>query len=124
LELEALKADFRRRLTAVWQAFGQALGQHADVQASCFALAEAAAWLKAADSALGRMAWLSRLFQAEDREEPPAQQELGRRALAHCFAAIRDRLFRFDEDLASLRRGYYAPHVYAAGLLLRRCHRD
>jgi hypothetical protein len=120
LELEALKADFRRRLTAVWQVFGEGLRWNADVQASCFALAEATAWLKAADSALGRMAWLSRLCQAEDREEPSSQQELARRVLAHCFATIRDRLFRFDEDLASLRRGYYTPHVYAATLLLRR----
>jgi hypothetical protein len=117
LELEALKAVFCRHLTAVGQAFGAALGRNADVQASCFALAESAAWLKAADSVLGRMAWLSRLCQAEDREEPPAQQDLGRRALAHCFAEIRDRHFRFDEDLASLRRGYYAPHVYAASML-------
>jgi flavin-dependent dehydrogenase/ferredoxin-like protein FixX len=120
LELEALKADFRQRLEAVWQVFGESLGRNADVQASCFALAEAAAWLKAADSTLGRMAWISRLCQAEDREDPAAQQDRARRALAHCFAEIRDRLFRFDEDLASLRRGYYAPHVYAAALLLRR----
>ncbi len=90
------------------------------MQASCFALAEAAAWLKAADSTLGRMAWLSRLGQAEDREEPASQQDLSRRVLAHCFAKVRDRHFRFDEDLASLRRGYYAPHVYATTLLLRR----
>jgi len=120
LQLEAFKADFRQRLTAGWQTFGEALGRNADVQASCFALAEAAAWLKAADSTLGRMAWLSRLCQAEDREEPAAQQELARRTLAHCFAKVRDRLFRFDEDLAALRRGYYAPHVYAAALLGRR----
>ncbi len=117
LELEALKGDFRQRLTAAWQVFGEALGQNADVQASCFALAEAAAWLKAADSVLGRMAWLSQLCQAEDRMEPPEQQELGRRVLAHCFAEVRDRHFRFDEDLAALRRGYYAPHVHATTLL-------
>jgi hypothetical protein len=123
LELEALKADFRRHLTAGWNVFSVSLGRNADVQASCFALAEAAAWLKAADSALGRMAWLSRLCQAEDREEPVAHQDLGRRALAHCFAEIRDRLFRFDEDLASLRRGYYTPHVYASNLLRRRVQR-
>jgi len=124
VELEALKADFRRRLTTGWQVFGKALGRNADVQASCFALAEAVSWLKAADSTLGRMAWLSRLCQAEDREEPASQQELARRVLAHCFAEVRDRLFRFDEDLASLRRGYYAPHVYAAALLLRRTQRN
>jgi hypothetical protein len=123
LELEALKSDFRQRLTAVWQVFGEALGRNADVQASCFALAEAAAWLKAADSTLGRLAWVSRLCQAEEREEPAEQQDAGRRTLAHCFAEVRDRLFRFDEDLAALRRGYYAPHVYATTLLLRRTRR-
>lgn len=105
LEVEARKADFRQRLTAVWQTFDAALGRNANVQASCFALAEAAAWLKAADSTLGRMAWRSRMSQVEEREEPTAQQELGRRVLRHCDAVIRDRLFRFDEDLASLRRG-------------------
>jgi hypothetical protein len=117
LELEALKADFRRRAAAAWDVFGAALGCNADVQASCFALAEAAAWLKAADSTLGRMGWLSRLSVIEERDEPVARLALGRRALTHCHAEIRDRLFRFDEDLASLRRGYYAPHVRAADLL-------
>jgi flavin-dependent dehydrogenase len=117
LELEALKGEFRQRLLAVWQFFGGALGRNADVQASCFALAEAAAWLKAADSVLGRMAWNSRLSQSEDRDEPAAQ-DTGRRVLAHCHAQVRDRLFRFDEDLAALRRGYYAPHVRAALLLM------
>ncbi len=118
LELEALKADFRQRLLAAWQFFGAALGQNAEVQASCFALAEAAAWLKAADSTLGRMAWLTRLCEAEDREEPAAHQDVGSRVLAHCHAEVRDRLHRFDEDLASLRRGYFAPHVRAALLLV------
>ena len=117
LELEALKGEFRQRLLAVWEFFGAALGCNPEVQASCFALAEAAAWLKAADSALGRMAWISRLSQAEERDEPAAFQDLGRRMLAQCHAQVRDRLFRFDEDLAALRRGYYAPHVRAAALL-------
>jgi hypothetical protein len=117
LELEALKADFRRRAVAAWDVFGAALGCNADVQASCFALAEAAAWLKGADSVLGRMGWLSRLSVIEERDEPVARLALGRRALTHCHAEVRDRLFRFDEDLASLRRGYYAPHVRAADLL-------
>jgi hypothetical protein len=118
LELEAIKADFRQRLMAAWQFLGEALGRNADVQASCFALAEAAAWLKAADSTLGRMAWLTRLCEAEDRDEPVARQALSRRVLAHCHAEVRDRLHRFDEDLAALRRGYFAPHVRAAALLL------
>jgi electron transfer flavoprotein-quinone oxidoreductase len=122
LELEALKANFCERLTAAWNEFGDALGCNADVQASCFALAEAAAWLKAAESVLGRMAWLSRLSQVDESEELLLQPETGRHALSRCFAEIRDRLFRFDEDLASLRRGYYAPHVYTATLLSRPTH--
>jgi flavin-dependent dehydrogenase len=124
LELESLKIDFRKRMTATWHVFGEALGCDPDVQASCFALAEATAWLKAADSALARIAWISRLCQADDCEEPAAQQELGHRALAYCFAEVRDRLFRFEGDLAALRRGYYVPHVHAAKLMLyRRAHR-
>jgi hypothetical protein len=118
LELEALKEDLRRRMAAAWQTFGTALGHNADVQASCFALAEAVAWLKAADSTLARMAWFTRMSEAEERDEPADRQVLGRRVLTHCYAEVRDRLFRFEEDLASLRRGYYAPHVRAATLLL------
>jgi hypothetical protein len=58
------------------------------------------------------------MSQAEEREEPNPLRHLGRRLLRLCDAVIRDRLFRFDEDLASLRRGYYAPHVRAADLLV------
>lgn len=119
LELEALKADCLRRLLAADTVFGAALGQNPDVQASCFALAEAAAWIKAADSTLGRLAWLVRRAESDESEEPAARLDVGRRVLAHCHAEIRDRLFRFDEDLAALRRGYYAPHVRAAELLSR-----
>jgi hypothetical protein len=119
LELETLKADYRRRLIAAGQVFGEALGRNPEVQASCFALAEATAWLKAADSTLGRMAWLVRLQETEESEEPAGRLETGRRVLAHCYAEVRDRLFRFDEDLAALRRGYYAPPVRAAALLAR-----
>jgi hypothetical protein len=119
LELEALKADCLRRLLAAGAVFGAALGQNPDVQASCFALAEAAAWIKAADSTLGRLAWLVRRGESDESEEPAARLDVGRRVLAHCHAEVRDRLFRFDEDLAALRRGYYAPHVRAAELLSR-----
>jgi flavin-dependent dehydrogenase len=119
LEVEALKAESRRRLLAAGQVFGEALGRNPDVQASCFALAEATAWIKAADSTLGRMAWLHRLQETEEGQESSTGLETGRRVLAHCHAKVRDRLFRFDEDLAALRRGYYAPPVRAAALLLR-----
>jgi hypothetical protein len=120
LELEALKASFRQRFGAAAGAFGAGLWQNPNLQADCFALAEAAAWLKAADSTLGRVAWLSRAATPGDDDEPAPALELGRRALARCMAEVRDRLYRFEEDFTRLLNGYYAPHVGAAALLLDR----
>jgi electron transfer flavoprotein alpha subunit len=117
LELEALKAEVRQRITAALEAFGQELWQNPNLQANCFLLAEAAAWLKAADSTLGRLSWIERHIHADDNAEPPPKLDLGRRALLHCSAEARNRLSRFDEELAHLRRGYYAPEVHAASLL-------
>jgi electron transfer flavoprotein-quinone oxidoreductase len=142
LELENLKASTRQRIDAALGVFGQQLWQNPSLQANCFLLAETAAWLKAADSTLGRLAWLSRVAQAEDDAEPstppvspPSQRRdektfppaqggdaggVGRRALARCYAEVQDRLRRFDEELAHLRRGYYAPEIRAASLLFDR----
>jgi alkylation response protein AidB-like acyl-CoA dehydrogenase/flavin-dependent dehydrogenase/electron transfer flavoprotein alpha subunit/ferredoxin-like protein FixX len=131
LELEALKRGTRQRVDAALKIFGQGLWQNPNLQANCFLLAEAAAWLKAADSTLGRLAWLSR---HEFRDQGPAVGDQGAtrdpcalsqeprsliptRALGGCFAEVRNRLRRFDEELAHLRRGYYAPQVRAATLL-------
>jgi alkylation response protein AidB-like acyl-CoA dehydrogenase/flavin-dependent dehydrogenase/ferredoxin-like protein FixX len=120
LELEALKGTLRQRLQAALSGFGQGLWQNPNLQANCFLLAEAAAWLKGADSTLGRLAWLSRSSQADEAADPSPKMELARRALARCFFEIRRRLQRFDEELAHLRRGYYAPEVRAASLLFDR----
>jgi alkylation response protein AidB-like acyl-CoA dehydrogenase/flavin-dependent dehydrogenase/ferredoxin-like protein FixX len=128
LELEAVKAEVRQRVAAALEVFGQELWQNPNLQANCFLLAEAAAWLKAADSALGRLAWLERQAQAEENAESlpsvghvsnvhPQQLDLAQRSVARCSAAVRHRLNRFDEELALLRRGYYAPEVRAASLL-------
>lgn len=113
LELEALKTDFRQRFTAALDFLGQELWQNPNLQANCFLLAEAAAWLKAADSVLGRLAWLER-FKAD------AVPALPYRAFAACRAEARARLRRFDEELARLRHGTYAPAVQAASLLFDR----
>jgi alkylation response protein AidB-like acyl-CoA dehydrogenase/flavin-dependent dehydrogenase/electron transfer flavoprotein alpha subunit/ferredoxin-like protein FixX len=120
LQLEAQKAEFRQRLVAALEVFGQELWQNPNLQANCFLLAEAAAWLKAADSTFGRLAWLDRQAQADENTVPSARFEVGRRALARCAAEVRQRLRRFDEELAHLRRGYYAPEVRAASLLFDR----
>ena len=118
LELEALKAAFRHRFNAARALFGQSLWQNPNLQANVFALSEAAAWLKAADSVLWRMAWLSRHGRIGD--EPALRHLVGARALARADAEVRERLRHFDDDLALLRRGHYAPHVRAASVLFDR----
>ncbi len=120
LEVETLRGQARQRLTAAVGLFGQELWQNPNLQANCFLLSEAVAWLKAADSTLGRLAWLSRQEMANDGQAVSpwmAGIDLGRRALARCASETRDRLRRFDEELTTLRRGYYAPEVRAANLL-------
>jgi alkylation response protein AidB-like acyl-CoA dehydrogenase/flavin-dependent dehydrogenase/ferredoxin-like protein FixX len=119
LELEALKVDFRTAFTAAREVFGQGLWQNPNLQANCFLLAEAAAWLKAADSTLGRLAWLDRQPREDEESAPPESVELARRALSRCSGAVQDRLRRFQEELAHLRRGYYAVEVRAADLLFQ-----
>jgi electron transfer flavoprotein-quinone oxidoreductase len=117
LELEALKTGTRQRIEAALDLFGQELWQNPNLQANCFLLAEATAWLAAADSTLGRLAWLARQHPVDETTDPPEQVDLGRRALARCGDEVRSRLRRFDEDLTHLRRGYYAPEIRAASLL-------
>jgi electron transfer flavoprotein-quinone oxidoreductase len=119
VELDALKANVRQRAQAALDVFGQQLWQNPNLQANCFLLSEAVAWLAAADSTLGRLAWLSRQARPDENAEPPPQVELGRRALARCASEVRDRLKRFDEELTDLRRGSYAPEIRAASLLFR-----
>src|SRR5947208_2562784 len=68
LELEALKLRFRQRLESAMELFGQELWQNPNLQANCFLLSEAAAWLKGADSTLARIAWLDLRQRIEDRE--------------------------------------------------------
>jgi electron transfer flavoprotein-quinone oxidoreductase len=123
LELEATRANLRQRLGAALEAFGPGLWQDPDLQANCYLLAEATAWYKAADSTLGRLAWLARRDLAEDRDPGP-EREIGRRAFVRCTGEVEQRLRRFDEELAHLRRGFYAPQVRAAELLCVRIQHE
>jgi len=136
LEVETLKREVRQRVEAAVAFLGQELWQNPNLQANGFLLSDAAAWLKAADSTLGRLAWLSH-YESDEREgrgdespswsearrviaDLPAAIALARRSLARCATEVRDRLQRFDEELAHLRRGYYAPEVRAASLRFER----
>ncbi len=120
LELEALKAGVRQRIDAALELFGQDLWLNPNLQANCFLLAELAAWLAAAESTLGRLAWLARQEPADETADPSPAVVLGRRALARCFTEVRNRFRRFDDDLTHLRRGFYAPEIRAASLLFDR----
>jgi alkylation response protein AidB-like acyl-CoA dehydrogenase/electron transfer flavoprotein alpha subunit len=120
LELETLKDGMRQRLLAARQVLGSSLWQNPNLQVNCFLLAEAATWLKAADSVLGRLAWLSRRALPDDNADPSPKGELARRAFARCSAEVACRLRRFDDELTHLRRGFYAPEVRAAELVFER----
>jgi electron transfer flavoprotein-quinone oxidoreductase len=120
LELEALKAALRQRAEAAVAFLGPELWQNPNLQANGFLLSEAAAWLLAGESTLGRLAWLSRRLGAEEDAEPAPPVALGRRAWSWCAAEVRHRLRRFDEELTHWRRGFYAPEIRAAGLLFDR----
>ena len=120
LTLEALKSDFRQKVQSALDVFGHQIWQNPNLQTGCFLLSEAAAWIKACDSTLVRLAWLERQTLADEDTEPSPRIELGRRAALRCQQEVRQRLSRFDEELAHLRRGYYAAEVRAAALLFDR----
>jgi electron transfer flavoprotein-quinone oxidoreductase len=120
IALEALKAEVRQRLEETAALLGAFWTGSAAVQAVGLPLAGAAAWLKAADSTLGRLAWLARARLAEMPDDPAPLPVAGRRAFARCLAAARACLHRLEEDCAGLRRGYWPPPVHAAALLVQR----
>jgi electron transfer flavoprotein-quinone oxidoreductase len=114
--LDALKARFRELTQEAFEYLGQQLWQNPNLQANCFLIAEAVAWLAAAESTLGRLTWLSR-HASTGGEVAPEWLATGRRAFARCQAEVRSRLTRFAGELVSLRRGHYAPEIHAASLL-------
>ena len=119
LALESLKDAYRQRVNLALEIFGQGLWQNPNLQPSCFVLADATVWLKAAECTLGRWAWLNRLAQGEDDASLSARGELAREALTRCTREVESRLRRFDEELPHLRRGYYPPEIRAASLLFQ-----
>jgi alkylation response protein AidB-like acyl-CoA dehydrogenase/flavin-dependent dehydrogenase/ferredoxin-like protein FixX len=119
LDFEALKLQFRQRLESALECFSSELWQNPNLQANCFVMSEAAAWLKGADSTLARLAWHELKANAPFSTLDLQILQTGRRALVRCYDEVRNRLHRFDEELMHLRRGYYPPEVQAASLLLQ-----
>jgi hypothetical protein len=118
LALEAVKTEVRRQAQAVLAMLDGPQGREPGVRLLGLALAGSVAWLWAADSVLGRLAWIARARMAEAPDDPPPLPAAGRRAFARCLDEVRTRLRRLDEDLAALARGYWPPQARAAALLL------
>jgi alkylation response protein AidB-like acyl-CoA dehydrogenase/flavin-dependent dehydrogenase/ferredoxin-like protein FixX len=112
-ELEALKEGLKQRTQAALAVFGPQLALNPNLQPSGFLLAETVAWVKAADSVLGRLAWLARRPNTSDAVE------VGRRAFSRCVREAQVRLERFDPELERLRAGFYNHAIRAASLLMR-----
>jgi hypothetical protein len=109
-ELESVRVGLWERIDGAVSTFGQGLWQNPNLQPDGFVLSEAIAWYKAADSTLGRLAWLVQQRKTEG-------QETGQRALARCLAEVKQRLQQFDRALEGLKRGFYHPAIRAAELL-------
>jgi hypothetical protein len=118
LELEAVKAEVRRQVETVVGLLRDGREGEPGLRLLGLALAGAVAWLWAADCTLGRLAWVGRTYLAEHPDDPVPLPAAGRRAFARCLAEVRTRVRRLDEDLAALRRGYWAPQARAADLIL------
>jgi len=110
-EYANLRKEFAALLRSAVKLLGVNLVQNPSIQASGFVLAEAAAWLKAFESVLGRAAWLLRFG------DPGSPTIVA--ALARCRREAVWRLKQFDLELGRLRQGRYSPAVRAASLLLR-----
>ncbi|MDW8266230.1 MAG: acyl-CoA dehydrogenase family protein, partial [Gemmataceae bacterium] len=121
-QLEAAKAAFRRRVDAAINLFGPELWQNPNLQPGAFQLAEAAAWLKAADSTLGRLAWWQRQAGqpslAAGADEARRCLAVGQAAFHRCLAEVEHRLGRWDTAWNLWRQGYDTAEIRAASLLL------
>jgi electron transfer flavoprotein-quinone oxidoreductase len=118
LELEALKAEVRRQVETIMELLSGKQAPDLGLRLLGFALAGAVAWLWAAESALGRLAWMGRARLAQMPDDPDPLPPVGRRAFAQCLLEVRTRVERLEEDLAALRRGYAPPQARAAALLV------
>jgi electron transfer flavoprotein alpha subunit len=117
LAVQALKVEVRTLVSEGVANFGAGLWQDPSLQPEGFLLAEAVAWLKAADSTLGRLAWVARREATDDDTPPSPAVYLGRAALRFCTAQVRECLRRGRDGLSRLRRGQYAPAIHATSLL-------
>lgn len=117
--LEHLRLRVQERTRTALDLLGQQLSHNPNLQASCFVLAEAVAWLAAAGSTLARLVWLERQSAATGEATFQQRARLGRQAYYRCALEVRERLQRFDLELSRLKVGQYNPAIRAAMLLFR-----
>ncbi|MER3414695.1 MAG: hypothetical protein C4297_00575 [Gemmataceae bacterium] len=125
-QLDELCQACVRCLAEAQTRLGAELWQNPNLQPDGFLLAEAIAWLKAADSVCARHAWLRRRLQAQS--DPAEVVHTYRRTLdlldeacALCLGEVERRLQAWGAALQRLEQGYYHP-VIAAGARLLRSH--
>ncbi|MCS6976806.1 MAG: acyl-CoA dehydrogenase family protein [Gemmatales bacterium] len=106
------RAEFRQRLREVVGLFGANVVHNPSFQASCFELAEAAAWLKAMECVLGRWIWQHRFGLGDTSAACDA--------FHRCRSETAARLTHFDTEMERHRKGQYAPSIRAASLVLNR----
>lgn len=109
-----LLSGLRDELSEAAGAFGQGLWQNPNLQPTVFWLAEASAWLLAAQAVAGRLAWLHGCSQPLNH---PPSTETGQNALSRCLHEIQLRLSWFRAEWQDVKRGCYAPVVRAADLM-------
>ncbi len=124
-QLEEMKRELRERLGAAVAALGDELWQNPSVQSVAFQLADAAALVKLADSALGRAEWaLAHYHISRDAAYREWTARIVRRAVKRLELKVRQLLVGVSDGLAALRQGVYPPHVRAANLMMAATARE
>lgn len=115
LDLEAAKTDFRHAWAVTNEVWARTDRKEKGPWVLGLALAQAAAWLWAAECVLGRLAWISQRLAEATHDEALLPDE-GLHGLGTCLRRARNQLQRLNEDLAGLRRGSWPPVVRAVRL--------
>ncbi len=116
-QLLDLHQRFREQLQAAAQLFGQGLWQNPNLQPTVFWLAEASAWLLAAQAVAGRLFWLK---GCKAKLKQPSCTETGQLALARCLNEVRWRLQWFAEEWQRIEACQYAATIRTADLMFDR----
>ena len=121
--LEEMKHELERVLRDSVAAFGDEIWQNPGLQSTFFRLSDAAAFIKLADSALGRAEWVMRHLDAHaDAAYRDWTVRVTRRATARLRQQVRQCLSHVTESTAALRQSCYPAEIRAASLMMGAPH--